>query len=170
MTAGSNFGISPSFCTITEQVVVPTGLLFQFLGQVFLEVKVGGSVVAKNCDNTAIPFGSILGEVPPVPGTPISFGPSNAITGTGVPLCDPQGGFVGAFAESAFVGGAAPVPPPGASSVGGVAGISAEDGSPAGSESSSSASAMTLILLGVGFVSIVALATGGWYFRRRLIP
>ena len=164
LTAGSNFEISPSFCTIDE--TEPE--VFDLLANVILEIDLDqdGSVDALNCGGNAIPFGSTLPEVPIA--SQVSFGPSN----TGVPLCDPQENSVGSFAESAFVGGGGPVPPPGAGppAVGGVVGLSAEDGSPAGSESSSSASAMTLLLLSAAFVSVVALATGGWYLRRRQIP
>ena len=169
LTAGSQNGLSPSFCTI-EETPPETLVVFDFLANVFFQVDLDndGSVDALNCGGNAIPFGSTLPEVPIA--SQVSFGPSN----TGVPLCDPQGNLVGSFGESAFVGVDGPVAPPGAPggppAVGGIAGLTAEDGSLRGSESSSSASAMTLILLGVGFVSIVALATGGWYLRRRLIP
>lgn len=170
VTAGSQNGITPSFCTITEEVG-PTFVLFEFLGQVFLEVKAGGSVVARNCDNTAIIFGSLLPSVPIPSGPPgVSFGPTGAITGVGVALCDPQGTQLGSFGAGGFSGSGQNVPPPGPPAVGGVVGLLAEDGTPPGSESSSPASAMTLLLLSAAFVTVVALATGGWYFRRRLLP
>ena len=170
LTAGSQYGLSPSFCTIDETPPeTETFIVFDFLANIIFEIDLNndGSVDALNCGGNAIPFGSTLPEVPIA--SQVSFGLAT-ITGTGVPLCDPQGNPVGSFGESAFVGGGGPVPPPGPAAVGGIAGISAEDGSPAGSESSSSASAMTVLAVGAAFVSIVALATGGWYLRRRQIP
>jgi hypothetical protein len=169
--AGSQNGITPSFCTITEQEIPESGTVDDIKGFMFFEVDVGndGSVDLLNCNNEPIPFGATVSEVPIT--SPVSFGPLAAGTGVGVALCDPQGTTpIGSFGVGGFDGGAAPVPLAGPPAVGGIAGLTAEDGSLRGSESSSSANAMTLILLGVGFVSIVALATGGWYFRRRLIP
>ncbi|MCH8814515.1 MAG: hypothetical protein IH957_05360 [Chloroflexi bacterium] len=175
VTAGSQNGISPSFCTITEQVVVPTSVLFDFLADVFLEVDLhnDGSVDAENCDGIPIVFGSTLPGVPIT--SQVSFAPVGQVTSpASFQLCDPQNSPLGLVGDqSSFSGNASPAAPPvppGPPAVGGIVGISAEDGSLRASESSSSASAITLLLLSAAFVSVVALATGGWYLRRRLIP